>query len=100
MLEIAEGPDGTLWDSMRSPYSLRRPGFRITKQLAYVAVAQRPGVRCLGTGFFGDPMNRGSLDRVGGKLRARMCQGMIMAVLITSYPGFLVSSHTACALLI
>ncbi|HEX4796250.1 MAG TPA: hypothetical protein VH370_20845 [Humisphaera sp.] len=79
--------DGTLWDMYAAPFSFTPAGFPITKQLSYVAAAQRPGVPCL-TGFFGDPMNRGSLDRVGGKLERETQEDLAVA-----YHRAFASSH-------
>jgi hypothetical protein len=59
--------DGAIWNMYAQPFSFTPGGFPITKQVSYVAAAQRPGVVCL-SGFFGDPIVRGSLDRLDGKL--------------------------------
>jgi hypothetical protein len=80
--------DGSIWNMYAEPYHFTPGGFPITKQLSYVAASQRPGVPCL-SGFFGDPMNRGSLDRLEDKLE-REIQEDLPAV----YHRSLISKHT------
>ncbi|HWE97455.1 MAG TPA: hypothetical protein VG269_26090 [Tepidisphaeraceae bacterium] len=59
--------DGSLWNMFAEPYHFTAGGFPMTKQLSELVAFQRPGVPCL-NGFVGDPILRGTLDRVEGKL--------------------------------
>jgi len=59
--------DGSTWNMYAQPFTFTPAGFPMTKQVSYVAASQRPGVVCL-SGFFGDPIVRGSLDRLDKKL--------------------------------
>jgi Asparagine synthase len=59
--------DGTVWNFYDEPYHFTAGGFPMTKQTSYFAASQRPGVPCL-NGFIGDPIVRGTLDRIDGRL--------------------------------
>ncbi|MDB5358133.1 MAG: hypothetical protein JWN24_4586 [Phycisphaerales bacterium] len=80
--------DGSIWNMYAEPFHFTPGGFPITKQLSYVAASQRPGVPCL-SGFFGDPMNRGSLDRLEEKLEREIQEDLPVA-----YHRSFVSKHT------
>jgi hypothetical protein len=80
--------DGSIWNMYAEPFHFTAGGFPITKQLSHVAASQRPGVPCL-SGFFGDPMNRGSLDRLEEKLEREIREELPVV-----YHRSFLSNHT------
>ena len=60
-----------VWNMYDEPFHFTPGGFPMTKQLSYFAASQRPGVPCL-NGFIGDPIVRGTIDRVEQETRTRM----------------------------
>jgi len=63
--------DGSMWNMYAEPYHFNGRRVPMTKQCSYISAARRPGVPSI-SGFFGDPMNRGSLDRIEGKIECEI----------------------------
>jgi hypothetical protein len=70
--------DGSLWNIYDQPYHFTAGGFPMTKQHSWCAAAQRPGLPCL-NGFIGDPIVRGTLDRINGKREAEIEEDLAVA---------------------
>jgi hypothetical protein len=70
--------NGSPWNTFDDPYFFTAGGFPMTKQFSYAAASQRPGVPCL-NGFLGDPMIRGTLDRIGNKLASETTEDLAVA---------------------
>jgi hypothetical protein len=67
--------DGSTWNMYAQPFTFTPAGFPMTRQVSYVAASQRPGVVGL-SGFFGDPIVRGSLDRLDKKLEHEITEDL------------------------
>lgn len=70
--------DGSLWNMYDEPYHFTPGGFPITKQHSFLAALQRPGIPCL-NGFVGDPIVRGTLDCIDGKLESQIQEDLAVA---------------------
>lgn len=82
--------DGARWNLFAEPYDFGADGFPITKQSSHVVASQRPGVPII-SGFFGDPINRGSRDRIEGKLEREITEDMAAV-----YHRSLIGKHEIC----